>query len=65
VIDLVHLKVGCVLEENDDFITLKVIKDHNRDFQVEPTDQFLTLNFVHLVQDSLEAWTPWEEINGI
>jgi hypothetical protein len=59
-----ELRVGRVLHEDDDFVTLEVVKDEQRQLQVEDGDRYLTLVFVkHSPTASdpgrLKAWLPW------
>jgi hypothetical protein len=58
------IRVGRVLHEDDDFLTIEVAKNEHRELRVEEGDRFLTLMFVHQPPGSrpgaLTAWLPWE-----
>lgn len=59
------MRVGRVLHEDADFVTLEVAKSDQRQLRVEGGDRFLTLLFVHQA-DTLhgpraQAWLPWEK----
>jgi hypothetical protein len=64
------VKIGRVLNEDDDFMVLEVGKHEGVTFtlkQDEETgetiggDAFLTVVFVHSVDDHMEVWEPWAQ----
>lgn len=59
------IRVGRVLHEDADFITLEVAKNNQRELRVESGDRYLTLLFVHKSPsyadpNRIAAWLPWE-----
>jgi hypothetical protein len=63
------LKVGRVLHEDDDFVTLEVGKHDDVTFTLEKDedgetvggDNFLTVLFVHAEDGAFAVWEPWED----
>jgi hypothetical protein len=58
-----QIRVGRVLHEDDDLITIEVAKNEHRQLNIEEGDQFLSLLFVHqppgMPVGQLRAWLPW------
>jgi hypothetical protein len=54
-----QLRVGQVLEEDDEFVTLKVAKGDQAKYEVEDGDKFWTLLFVQPDGDDMKAEFPW------
>lgn len=57
-------RVGRVLHEDDELITLEVAKNRDRELHVEGNDRFLTLLFVKAAPtvhdpNHVKAWLPW------
>jgi len=56
-------RVGRVLREDDDFLTLEVAKNPDRELRLEEGDRFLTLLFVQKRPGGrpgdVRAWLPW------
>jgi len=60
-------KVARVLHEDDDFVTLEVGKNDSVVFNLQQNDEgevvggdkFLTLLFVHQVENKMEVWNPF------
>ena len=50
-----------VLFEDEDFLTIEVIKNEQRELQLDPDggDRFLTMLFIKRADDSYEVWKPW------
>lgn len=55
------IRVGRVLHEDDDFITVEVAKNLSRSVNLNDGDRFLTLTFVHQVGGGVAPWVPWEQ----
>jgi len=62
-----HLKVGRVLHEDADFITVEIGKrddvvihlQQDENGETVGGDRFFTLIFVHQVAGRAETWEPW------
>ncbi len=57
------LRIGRVLHEDDDFLTIEVPKDDQRQLRVEDGDKFLTFIFVKRDPEdgAMGVWIPWED----
>ena len=55
---------GIVVDEDEDFLTLKVIKDKKKTIHLEDGMRFNSLMFVKNIDGVMVAWTPWEADNG-
>lgn len=61
---MAEMRVGRVLHEDDDFVTLEVAKSDRRELRVEDGDRYLTLVFVKASPSAVDpgrvvAWPPW------
>lgn len=56
-----YVRIGRVLHEDDDFITLEVAKDLNKILEVRDDDQFLSLTFVRELNGLAVKWLPWKK----
>jgi hypothetical protein len=57
-----NFRVGRVLHEDDEYLTLEIPKDMHKSITLEDGDRFLTLIFVHVSETgTVETWVPWEE----
>lgn len=56
------LRVGRILHEDDDLITIEVGKRDDVTYTLDPDtpDRFLTLLFVRNTPEGVRVWTPWE-----
>lgn len=64
-VHMAEMRVGRVLHEDGDFVTLEVAKSDQRQLRVEEGDRYLTLVFVKhqpsaTDQARMVAWLPWE-----
>lgn len=55
-----HIRIAKIIGENEDGISLFVPKDMGGTFEIEADDRFLTLLFIHQVDNEMVAWLPWE-----
>jgi hypothetical protein len=66
-----HLKVSRILAEDSEFVTLEVMKNDDSTFHLQQDengnvvggDRFLTLVFVHQVDEVVQSWDPFEVEN--
>jgi hypothetical protein len=58
------LCVGRVLHEDDDFMTIEVVKNEERPLNIESGDRYLTLLFVRQVDGAGQVWKPWKDTDG-
>ena len=54
-----QIRVGQVIEEDDDWVTLKIAKSDLVAFDVEDGDAFFTILFIQPHGDELMAVFPW------
>lgn len=60
-----HIRIGRVLHEDKDFMTLELAKSDQTPLRVEDGDNFLTLIFVHQDDDGqTSSWFPWEDASS-
>lgn len=52
--------VARILSEDEDFLTIEIMKDENNTFTLRDGDRFLTLMFVRQEGGDLKAFKPWE-----
>lgn len=57
-IETKFIKVARVLFEDDDFITLEIAKDDERQLRIEDNDRFYCLVFLNTKQRKF--WVPWK-----
>lgn len=56
-----QIKVARVLHEDDEFMTLEVIKHNNHELTLKTDDRFLSIAFVRSTgEGEAEIWLPWE-----
>lgn len=66
-ITLKEIMVARVVNEDDKFMLLEVMKDQKDTFTLKEADQFLTFIFVRQGGDGsggLEVWVPWNDGQG-
>jgi hypothetical protein len=58
-----YLRIGRVLHEDDDLVTLEVVKNEDRQLRVEDGDRYLTLVFLRQERQgaAMTFWLPWEQ----
>lgn len=57
-----HVRIGRVLHEDPNFLTVEVPKDLERELRLEEGDRFLTIIFARTEDNGkLRTWVPWEE----
>ena len=56
-----QLRVGQVIEEDDEFAVLKVAKGDHAPYEIKDGDRFWTLLFVQPSGDGIKAEFPWNQ----
>ena len=61
-----HVRISRVLHEDDELMTVEVVKNEQRELKLEEGDKFLTLVFIHNLEGTkyFETWIPWEASDG-
>jgi hypothetical protein len=56
-----YLRIARVLHQDDDLVTLEVVKNERRQLRIEDGDQFWTLVFLRQERGAaMTFWLPWE-----